>query len=86
MSVHHWTVDAIGNRRLITRRRASAATGCAILGKAEFTNPNRSVEDRPPCSPSGGRSTGIFSVRVVATTERTAGTIGTGLERDGDLA
>jgi cysteine synthase A len=37
---------AIGNTPLIRLRRASAATGCDILGKAEFMNPGGSVKDR----------------------------------------
>lgn len=37
---------AIGNTPLIRLRRASAATGCNILGKAEFMNPGGSVKDR----------------------------------------
>ncbi len=37
---------AIGNTPLIKLRRASAATGCTILGKAEFANPGGSVKDR----------------------------------------
>jgi cysteine synthase len=37
---------AIGNTRLIRLRRASEATGCLILGKAEFMNPGGSVKDR----------------------------------------
>ncbi len=37
---------SIGNTPLIKLRRASAATGCAILGKAEFMNPGGSVKDR----------------------------------------
>jgi len=40
-------VDAIGHTPLIKLERASAATGCAILGKAEFMNPGGSVKDRP---------------------------------------
>ncbi len=39
-------VSAIGNTPLIRLRRASAATGCTILGKAEFMNPGGSVKDR----------------------------------------
>ena len=39
-------VDAIGNTPLIKLRRASEATGCTILGKAEFMNPGGSVKDR----------------------------------------
>jgi cysteine synthase A len=37
---------AIGNTPLIRLARASAATGCSILGKAEFMNPGGSVKDR----------------------------------------
>jgi cysteine synthase len=39
-------VDAIGHTPLIKLERASAATGCTILGKAEFMNPGGSVKDR----------------------------------------
>jgi cysteine synthase A len=39
-------VDAIGDTPLIRLRRASEATGCEILGKAEFLNPGQSVKDR----------------------------------------
>ena len=38
--------SAIGNTPLIRLRRASAATGCTILAKAEFMNPGGSVKDR----------------------------------------
>ncbi|MEM1075644.1 MAG: cysteine synthase A [Pseudomonadota bacterium] len=37
---------AIGNTPLIRLRAASEATGCDILGKAEFMNPGQSVKDR----------------------------------------
>ncbi|PTV94682.1 cysteine synthase A [Rhodobacter aestuarii] len=36
----------IGNTPLIRLRKASEATGCTILGKAEFMNPGQSVKDR----------------------------------------
>ncbi len=39
-------IDAIGNTPLIRLKRASEATGCEILGKAEFMNPGQSVKDR----------------------------------------
>ena len=39
-------VGAIGNTPLIRLKRASEATGCTILGKAEFMNPGGSVKDR----------------------------------------
>jgi cysteine synthase A len=47
MQVRDGTVEAIGNTPLIKLERASAATGCTILGKAEFLNPGQSVKDRP---------------------------------------
>ncbi len=37
---------AIGNTPLIRLQSLSAATGCEILGKAEFMNPGGSVKDR----------------------------------------
>jgi cysteine synthase A len=39
-------LDAIGNTPLIRLHAASEATGCEILGKAEFMNPGQSVKDR----------------------------------------
>ncbi len=39
-------LDSIGNTPLIKLKRASEATGCTILGKAEFLNPGGSVKDR----------------------------------------
>ena len=46
MTVAHSVLDAIGNTPLIRLNRASDATGCEILGKAEFMNPGQSVKDR----------------------------------------
>jgi cysteine synthase len=46
MPIHASLVEAIGNTPLIKLNRASAATGCTILGKAEFLNPGQSVKDR----------------------------------------
>jgi cysteine synthase len=46
MQVYDGIVEAIGNTPLIRLERVSAATGCAILGKAEFMNPGQSVKDR----------------------------------------
>ncbi|MEP2642350.1 MULTISPECIES: cysteine synthase A [Roseobacteraceae] len=37
---------AVGNTPLIRLKQASEATGCEILGKAEFMNPGQSVKDR----------------------------------------
>ena len=38
--------QSIGNTPLIRLKKASEATGCEILGKAEFMNPGQSVKDR----------------------------------------
>jgi cysteine synthase A len=46
MTIAHRVIDAIGNTPLIRLNRASDATGCEILGKAEFMNPGQSVKDR----------------------------------------
>jgi cysteine synthase len=47
MPVRSGIIEAIGNTPLIRLVRASEATGCTILGKAEFMNPGQSVKDRP---------------------------------------
>ncbi|MBX9841796.1 MAG: cysteine synthase A [Xanthobacteraceae bacterium] len=47
MQIRDSVVDAIGHTPLIKLERASALTGCTILGKAEFMNPGGSVKDRP---------------------------------------
>jgi cysteine synthase A len=39
-------IGTVGNTPLIRLARASEATGCEILGKAEFLNPGGSVKDR----------------------------------------
>src|SRR6201990_1471872 len=46
MTINNDVVEAIGNTPLIKLKRASAQTGCTILGKAEFMNPGQSVKDR----------------------------------------
>ena len=40
------TIDCIGNTPLIRLNHVSDATGCEILGKAEFMNPGGSIKDR----------------------------------------
>ena len=45
-TVRDGLVGAIGNTPLIRLRGPSEATGCDILGKAEFLNPGGSVKDR----------------------------------------
>ncbi|MGH6956178.1 MAG: cysteine synthase A, partial [Caulobacteraceae bacterium] len=39
-------LELIGDTPLLRLNRASEATGCEILGKAEFLNPGQSVKDR----------------------------------------
>src|SRR3954463_7036101 len=46
MDIKRDVVAAVGNTPLIRLNRASAVTGCEILGKAEFMNPGQSVKDR----------------------------------------
>ena len=46
MEIRDGIVEAIGGTPLIKLRRLSAATGCTLLGKAEFMNPGGSVKDR----------------------------------------
>ena len=46
MQVRSGFTDAIGNTPLIRLNQISDATGCEILGKAEFMNPGGSVKDR----------------------------------------
>src|ERR1700755_1121532 len=46
MHIRDGFIGTVGNTPLIKLRRASEATGCTILGKAEFLNPGGSVKDR----------------------------------------
>ena len=46
MDIKQGFVDTIGNTPLIRINSLSQATGCEILGKAEFLNPGGSVKDR----------------------------------------
>ncbi len=46
MDVRDGFIGSIGNTPLIRLKAASEATGCTILGKAEFLNPGGSVKDR----------------------------------------
>ena len=46
MDVRKGFLDSVGNTPLIRLNRLSDATGCEILGKAEFLNPGGSVKDR----------------------------------------
>jgi cysteine synthase len=46
MDIKHGFVATVGNTPLIRIPSVSEATGCNILGKAEFLNPGGSVKDR----------------------------------------
>jgi cysteine synthase len=50
MTIAPSVIEAIGHTPLIELRAASKATGCRILGKAEFMNPGGSVKDRAALS------------------------------------
>ncbi len=72
-------IDLIGNTPLIRLNRLSEATGCEILGKAEFMNPGQSIKDRAALSiVKTARADG--SLRPGGTiVEGTAGNTGIGL-------
>ncbi|MEM7225522.1 MAG: cysteine synthase A [Pseudomonadota bacterium] len=46
MDIREGFIGTIGNTPLIRLKHLSEATGCEILGKAEFLNPGGSVKDR----------------------------------------
>jgi cysteine synthase A len=46
MQIRDGFIGSIGDTPLIRLRGASEATGCTILGKAEFLNPGGSIKDR----------------------------------------
>lgn len=46
MDTRNGFIETIGNTPLIRLEVASEATGCEILGKAEFMNPGGSIKDR----------------------------------------
>lgn len=46
MSIRDGFIGAIGNTPLVRLNGPSEATGCEILGKAEYANPGGSVKDR----------------------------------------
>jgi len=46
MTINKDLAASVGNTPLIRLNRLSDATGCEILGKAEFMNPGQSVKDR----------------------------------------
>ena len=46
MHIYSDLAETIGNTPLMRLKKASALTGCEILGKCEFMNPGQSVKDR----------------------------------------
>ena len=46
MAIYSDLASAVGHTPLIRLNKVSEATGCEILGKAEFLNPGQSVKDR----------------------------------------
>ena len=79
MAILPSVLDAIGNTPLIRLKGASEATGCEILGKAEFLNPGQSVKDRAALSiiRAAERSGALRPGGVIV--EGTAGNTGIGL-------
>ncbi|NBW08408.1 MAG: cysteine synthase A [Caulobacteraceae bacterium] len=79
MTVTRSVTDLIGNTPLIRLNRLSEATGCEILGKAEFMNPGGSIKDRAALSiVQSARASG--ALRPGGTiVEGTAGNTGIGL-------
>ncbi|MEM8789862.1 MAG: cysteine synthase A [Pseudomonadota bacterium] len=67
MTIRKDLADAVGNTPLIRLNKVSEATGCEILGKAEFLNPGQSVKDRAALS--------IIRQAVASGTLRPGGTI-----------
>jgi cysteine synthase A len=79
VTVTRSVTDLIGNTPLIRLNRLSEATGCEILGKAEFMNPGGSIKDRAALSiVQSARASG--ALRPGGTiVEGTAGNTGIGL-------
>ncbi|MBX9616527.1 MAG: pyridoxal-phosphate dependent enzyme, partial [Caulobacteraceae bacterium] len=50
LTIRRSVVDLIGHTPLLRLNRLSDATGCEILGKAEFLNPGQSIKDRAALS------------------------------------
>lgn len=79
MELRHGFAGTIGSTPLIRLAKLSAATGCEILGKAEFLNPGGSVKDRAALwmVQAHERSGALRAGGVVV--EGTAGNTGIGL-------
>ena len=79
MQVQAGFADSIGNTPLIRLNTLSEATGCEILGKAEFLNPGGSVKDRAALwMVRGHEKSGALQPGGVVV-EGTAGNTGIGL-------
>ena len=77
--IHQNVLSAIGNTPLIKLQEASDATGCTILGKAEWMNPGGSVKDRAALSIiEDAEAKGLLSPGATIV-EGTAGNTGIGL-------
>ncbi|HUH09776.1 MAG TPA: pyridoxal-phosphate dependent enzyme, partial [Brevundimonas sp.] len=72
-------INLIGDTPLIRLNRLSDATGCEILGKAEFLNPGQSIKDRAALSiVQKAKASGALRPGGVIV-EGTAGNTGIGL-------
>ena len=72
-------INLIGDTPLIRLNRLSDATGCEILGKAEFLNPGQSIKDRAALSiVQKAKASGVLRPGGVIV-EGTAGNTGIGL-------
>ncbi len=79
MTIDRDVIGAIGRTPLIRLRAASEATGCEILGKAEFMNPGGSVKDRAALAiVNDAIARGVLKLGGVIV-EGTAGNTGIGL-------
>ncbi len=79
MKFYRDVVGAIGRTPLIRLRAASEATGCTILGKAEFMNPGGSVKDRAALAIIGDAVARRALRPGGAVVEGTAGNTGIGI-------
>ncbi|QNT71086.1 cysteine synthase A [Defluviicoccus vanus] len=85
MDVRSGFIETIGNTPMIRLRRASAETGCEILGKAEFLNPGSSVKDRAALAiVRDAEARGLLQPGGVIV-EGTAGNTGIGLALVGNV-
>jgi cysteine synthase A len=79
VTVTRSVTDLIGHTPLIRLNRLSEATGCEILGKAEFMNPGGSIKDRAALSiVQSARASGALRPGGIIV-EGTAGNTGIGL-------